>query len=66
MTTVPHASIRWRKSSFSSAQETCVELELDLHPNTGAVRDSKNPTGPTLAVDLHGFLTAIKNGHFDH
>jgi len=46
---------RWRKSSRSSAQSTCVELS----PH-GKVRDSKNPTGPVLPVDLAPLLAAVK------
>jgi hypothetical protein len=54
MTTAP----RWRKSSLSDAQDTCVELA-----HTGdAVRDSKNPAGPTLTGSTHVLLAAIKNG----
>jgi hypothetical protein len=39
----------WRKSSFSQGGESdCVEVAFAV---TGvAVRDSKNATGPTLAV----------------
>jgi hypothetical protein len=51
----------WRKSSRSSAENTCVELSVGL-PRT-RVRDSKNPAGPTLAVDLEVLLTAVKSGH---
>lgn len=48
----------WRKSSRSSGQNgACVELA-----NLGAVRDSKNPTGPMLRVDLAAFLSAAKEG----
>ncbi|MEU3658733.1 DUF397 domain-containing protein [Streptomyces sp. NPDC032940] len=41
--------IQWRKSSYSGDQGgQCVEVaEL---PSTIAVRDSKNPTGPALAL----------------
>ncbi len=60
MTSDPHA-MRWRKSSRSSGQDgNCVELAY-----AGAVRDSKNPAGPTLRTDLNGLLTAIKTGRFD-
>jgi uncharacterized protein DUF397 len=48
--------IIWRKSSRSGSESNCVELG-----NTGAVRDSKNPTGPTLTVDLRPFLAAIRD-----
>jgi hypothetical protein len=50
-------TVIWRKSSKSTSQTNCVELS-----NTGAVRDSKNPTGPILTVDLRPFLAAIKAG----
>lgn len=51
---------RWRKSSFSGGSGDCVELA-----NTGLVRDSKNPAGPALAVDLTGLLNAAKTGYLD-
>jgi hypothetical protein len=51
-------AIRWRKSTHSDGQDTCVEL---AHTGT-AVRDSKNPTGPTLTVSTHDLLGAIKSG----
>lgn len=54
-------AVRWRKSSLSDAQDTCVEL---AHTGT-AVRDSKNPTGPTLGADLAGLLTAVKSSRLD-
>lgn len=40
----------WRKSSFSSGGETdCVEVALTA--DRARVRDSKNASGPVLAVD---------------
>lgn len=51
----------WRKSTFSGgAGSHCVELRNTLD----AVRDSKNPAGPTLVVSLGEFLTAVKGGKF--
>jgi hypothetical protein len=48
--------VRWLKSSFSGGDNgECIELA-----NTGAVRDSKNPSGPILQVGLDGLLTAVK------
>lgn len=51
----------WRKSSFSGGDNQCVELADTL----GAVRDSKNPNGPALSVDLSRMLAAVKAGHLD-
>jgi hypothetical protein len=53
----------WRKSSRSGAENSCVELSVGLA--LSRVRDSKNPSGPTLAVDLETLLTEVKSGHFD-
>lgn len=47
----------WRKSSFSGSGGNCVEVRRDL----AALRDSKNPTGPTLAADLSRLLATIKS-----
>ena len=46
----------WRKSSRSDTGQ-CVEVRNDL----GAVRDSKNPDGPSLAVRLSPLLTALRS-----
>jgi hypothetical protein len=46
---------KWRKASMSGSETNCVELG-----STGAVRDSKNPAGPVLRVDLAGFVAAVK------
>ncbi|HEX3780306.1 MAG TPA: DUF397 domain-containing protein [Pseudonocardiaceae bacterium] len=53
--------LRWRKSSRSNTQTNCVELAhtLDL------VRDSKNPSGPMLRVNLAALVAAAKNGKLD-
>jgi uncharacterized protein DUF397 len=45
----------WRKSSHSGENGACVELG-----NVGAVRDSKNPTGPRIGVDLDTFVRWVK------
>ena len=59
------SSVRWRKSSYSNTSGgECVELA-----SLGAVRDSKNPSGPMLAVGQDGFrefVTAAKAGRLDH
>jgi hypothetical protein len=49
--------VRWRKSSRSGGTNgNCVELAHTL----GAVRDSKNPDGPPLRVELGAMLDAVK------
>jgi hypothetical protein len=40
--------------------DNCIELT-----HAGMVRDSKNPTGPTLTVDLAGLLAAVRAGSLD-
>jgi uncharacterized protein DUF397 len=50
---------RWRKSSRSDGGENCVELARD------AVRDSKNTSGPMLAVDIASLVGVVKAGRFD-
>ncbi|MEU6831028.1 DUF397 domain-containing protein [Nocardia beijingensis] len=59
---------RWFKSSFSESNGQCVEI---AHLNNGTVgmRDSKNPTGPTLTFTPAAwdtFLSATKDGEFTH
>ncbi len=39
----------WRKSSYSGTHGNCVEVARNL-PGIVAVRDSKDPDGPTLIV----------------
>lgn len=51
----------WRKSSRSGANGQRVELHGD-----GAVRDSKNPSGPLLRVGWSEMVAAVKAGRYDH
>lgn len=52
--------VRWRKSSYSggNTQSGCVELAHTLD----AVRDSKNPQGPILMVNVRMLLTQLQSG----
>jgi hypothetical protein len=66
----PHGLTRaiWRKSSYSSpTSNNCVEVAAGLPANV-AVRDSKDPDGPVLAVARAGwrdFIAAVKAGRHD-
>jgi len=53
--------MEWRKSSFSGSGGDCVQVRQDL----AAVRDSKNPVGPVLAVDLSRLAALVKSGELD-
>ncbi|MER7011978.1 DUF397 domain-containing protein [Saccharopolyspora sp. NPDC000359] len=52
---------RWQKSSYSGQETHCVELS---NPR-GLIRDSKDPDGPRLAVDVGAFLRAVQDGRFE-
>lgn len=59
---------RWYKSTRSNGGEGgCVEVADNL-PGIVAVRDSKNPNGPSLVLTptaWSGFLNAVKQGRFE-
>lgn len=55
MTVPQHCDTRWRKSRRSEQQGACVELG-----SSGAIRDSKNPDGPRLTLEVHGLIAAVK------
>lgn len=47
-------SANWRKSTRSAQQGECVEVADNL-PGAVAIRDSKDPDGPALAVSPAAF-----------
>jgi hypothetical protein len=50
--------VAWRKSSWSTSEANCVEV-ASMAPLT-AVRDSKNPDGPTLAFPVSSWTTFLR------
>ncbi|OON74880.1 DUF397 domain-containing protein [Streptomyces tsukubensis] len=62
-------SPRWFKSSYSDNGGQCVEVAANLAASHGVVpvRDSKNPTGPSLRVTpdaFASFIAGTKAGEF--
>ncbi len=51
----------WRKSSFSDADNGCVEMLRTLD----AVRDSKNLGGPHLALDARILVRAARDDRLE-
>jgi hypothetical protein len=49
MTTRSDPAGGWRTSSYSGSGNNCVEVHTSAHSGV-AVRDSKNPHGPVLAL----------------
>ena len=53
----------WHKSSYSNNGGACVEVATNL-PDLVAIRDSKNPSGPSLmfsADSWQAFIRAMKD-----
>lgn len=57
-------SAHWRKSSYSNGQANCVAVATNL-PGIVAVRDSKDPGGPTLifsSAEWQAFVGGVQAG----
>ncbi|WP_211245728.1 DUF397 domain-containing protein [Actinomadura oligospora] len=49
----------WRRSSHSAEGANCVEVAVPSASQALAVRDSKNPDGPVLPVDVSSFRDIV-------
>jgi hypothetical protein len=47
----------WRKSSYSNSDGGCVEINVSTWDE---IRDSKDPYGPTLKVNVPAFIAALQ------
>jgi hypothetical protein len=60
------ASTTWRKSSYSSPENNCVELAVGVAQ--AGIRDTKNESGEALSFasrSFGGFLASVKAGVFE-
>lgn len=48
----------WRKSTYSNGSSSCIETTT--RPGTVAVRDSKDPAGPQLAITAVSWLAFMR------
>jgi hypothetical protein len=68
-TTSDLRSLAWQKSRRSNPSGNCVEV-AELPDGAGvAVRNSRDPEGPTLIytpAEITAFILGAKDGDFDH
>ncbi|ROO89542.1 uncharacterized protein DUF397 [Actinocorallia herbida] len=53
------AQLIWRKSSYSGSGDQCVEVAA-LPGGACAIRDSKNPSLPTVLLSPAGFTDLLR------
>ncbi|MFC3986827.1 DUF397 domain-containing protein [Streptosporangium jomthongense] len=61
------SNAEFHKSSLTANSNDCVEVATNL-PGLVAVRDSKDPSGPTLTFSAsrwNAFVNGVKLGTFD-
>jgi hypothetical protein len=59
MTETDLSDAKWHKSSYSSQDGNCVEVARNL-PGLVAIRDSKEPDGPKLAVSRETWCAFVR------
>jgi Domain of unknown function (DUF397) len=59
MTEIELSRAEWHTSSYSSQSGNCVEVARNL-PGLVAIRDSKEPDGPKLAVSPETWRAFIR------
>jgi hypothetical protein len=60
--------MRWRKSSYSGNNGTCVEMSTDVAGDTILVRNSTSPHVPPMSfstAEMSAFILGVKAGEFD-
>ena len=58
--THPPQFFNWRNPSRSEPAESCVEISFTADHAAVGVRDSKDPSGPFLAVTAHDWETFVR------
>ena len=59
MAAAERSTLSWRKSSYSTYRENCVEIAFP--EDAVAVRDSKDPRGPILVVSPAAFTAFLRS-----
>ncbi|MFF4410481.1 DUF397 domain-containing protein [Streptomyces sp. NPDC001404] len=55
------SNANWRKSSYSTGQEECVEVAENISGEAvTAIRDSKRPSGPALLLPRQAWARFVR------